>query len=145
MTEVTFHFNVPDKWAYVCRLLRKAGAKGARVTVTGAADAISRMDSQLWALSPTDFLPHCVAGSADAITLAASPIVFCATCDMSPHDEVLLNLGPVVPVGFERFERLIEVVGSEDADRQSSRQRWKFYQDRGYAIRRHDVSAREQA
>ena len=145
MTEVTFHFNVPDKWDYVCRLLRKAGAKGARVTVTGEADAITRLDGQLWALSPTDFVPHCEAGSADANTLAASPIVFCASCDLSPHHEVLLNLGPVVPPGFERFERLIEVVGPADADRQSSRQRWKFYQDRGYAIRRHDLAAREQA
>ena len=36
-----------------------------------------------------------------------------------------------------------EVVGAEDADRQSSRQRWKFYQERGYAIRRHDAAARE--
>jgi DNA polymerase III subunit chi len=143
MTEVTFHFNVPDKWDYVCRLLRKAGTKGARVTVTGEPDAIARLDGQLWALSPTDFVPHCTAGGADAITLAASPIVFCAACDMSPHHEVLLNLGPVVPSGFERFERLIEVVGAEDADRQSSRQRWKFYQERGYAIRRHDAAARE--
>ena len=26
MTEVTFHFNVPEKTAYACRLLRKAWA-----------------------------------------------------------------------------------------------------------------------
>jgi DNA polymerase-3 subunit chi len=145
MTEVAFHFNVPDKWEYVCRLLRKANARGSRVTVTGEPGALELVDGQLWGLSPTDFIPHCAAGSADAGTLAASPIVFCPSCDLSPHHEVLLNLGSVVPPGFERFERLIEVVGAEDNDRQLSRQRWKFYQDRGYAIRRHDVAAREQA
>ena len=34
MTEVAFHFNAPDKLAYVCRLLRKATGSGARVVVT---------------------------------------------------------------------------------------------------------------
>ena len=34
MTEVTFHFNAPDKLGYACRLLRKAVGKGANVIVT---------------------------------------------------------------------------------------------------------------
>ena len=33
MTEVTFHFNVPEKTAYACRLLRKAWAARAPVGV----------------------------------------------------------------------------------------------------------------
>jgi len=144
MTEVAFHFNVPDKWAYVCRLLRKASAKGLRVTVTGEPSTLDHLDGQLWAFSPTDFVPHCAMG-ADSVTLSASPIVFCPSCDLSPHHQVLLNLGQHVPAGFERFERLIEVVGPQDEDRQVSRQRWKFYQDRGYAIQRHDGAGREQA
>ena len=35
MTEVTFHFNAPDKLGHACRLLRKAVASGAKVVVTG--------------------------------------------------------------------------------------------------------------
>ena len=30
MTEVQFHFNVPDRLVYACRLLRKALRSGAR-------------------------------------------------------------------------------------------------------------------
>jgi DNA polymerase III subunit chi len=60
-----------------------------------------------------------------------------------PHQHVLLNLGPAVPAGFERFERLIEVVTMDDEDRQSGRQRWKYYADRGYAIKREDLGAKE--
>ena len=58
---------------------------------------------------------------------------------------MLVNLGAAVPEGFERFERLIEVVTVEDEDRQRARQRWKHYADRGYAITRHDLAAREGA
>ena len=56
------------------------------------------------------------------------------------HTQVLLNLGAQVPEDFERFERLIELVGVDDQDRQVARQRWKHYASRGYAITRHDIA-----
>ena len=48
MTEVSFHFNVPDRAEYTCRLLRKATRQGARVTVTGPGDVLSGLDRALW-------------------------------------------------------------------------------------------------
>ena len=59
MTEVAFHFNAPDRMAYVCRLLRKAVASGARVVVTGMPEALRQLDTALWTFSPVDFVPHC--------------------------------------------------------------------------------------
>ena len=142
MTEVAFHFNALNKWDYSCRLLRKAVGKGSRVAVVGDADALAELDRQLWEFSATDFVPHCFAGCQDAAVLAASPVVLFSTASSFPHHEVLLNLGQNVAAGFERFERLIEVVGMDDADRTQSRQRWKHYKDRGYAITRHDLGVR---
>jgi DNA polymerase III subunit chi len=52
-----------------------------------------------------------------------------------------VNLGDAVPDGFEAFERLIEVVTPDDADRQQARERWKHYAARGYNITRHDLGA----
>jgi len=142
MTEVSFHFNAPDKWSYMCRLLRKAVLRGSRVAVTGEAALLQRLDGDLWTFSAIDFLPHC-SDTAQAGMLAASPVVFCESPGASPHRQVLLNLGPGVPTGFEPFERLIEVVGISDEDRADSRRRWKYYLDRGYAITRHDLAAKE--
>ena len=45
MTEIAFHFNAPDRLAYTCRLLRKAVSAGARLVVTGPAEALDRLDS----------------------------------------------------------------------------------------------------
>jgi DNA polymerase-3 subunit chi len=36
-------------------------------------------------------------------------------------------------------------VTQEDEDRQQARMRWKHYADRGYAIKRHDLAAKEGA
>jgi DNA polymerase-3 subunit chi len=56
---------------------------------------------------------------------------------------VLVNLGQTTPTGFARFERLIEVVGLDQADREPGRERWRFYRDRGYQVTTHDIAALE--
>jgi len=143
MTEVTFHFNAPDKLGYACRLLRKAAAAGARVAVTGEPRLLGELDVALWTFSPLEFVPHCHAEAATPAVLAASPVVLAPSARSAPHQQVLVNLGEPVPDGFERFERLIEVVTQDEDDRQQARRRWKHYADRGYAITRHDLASKE--
>lgn len=142
MTEVAFHFNAPDKLGYACRLLRKAVGSGARVMVTGQSQALRELDTALWTFAPLEFLPHCY-GEATPVALAASPVVLAESVRSAPHQQVLVNLGTAVPDGFERFERLIEVVTQDEQDRQEARRRWKHYADRGYSIERHDLAVKE--
>ena len=103
MTEVTFHFNAPDKWKHVYRLLRKAALQGSRVAVTGDENLLTQLDVGLWTFSAVDFVAHC-ADDSDAGMLAASPVVLCKLPDKSPHPHVLLNLGAGVPPGFNRYQ-----------------------------------------
>jgi DNA polymerase III subunit chi len=75
--------------------------------------------------------------------LQASPVVLADSARGTPHQEVLVNVGGAVPEGFEKFERLNEIVTQDEADRQRARLRWKHYAARGYAIRRYDAVTRE--
>jgi DNA polymerase-3 subunit chi len=143
MTEVTFHFNVPDPLEYVGRLVRRAAGTGARVVVTGDASLLQQLDRALWTTSATDFFPHCHAASAEPHVLQASPVVLADSARGTPHQEVLVNVGGGVPDGFEQFERLNEIVTQDEADRQGARARWKHYASRGYAIRKYDAVTRE--
>lgn len=145
MTEVAFHFNVPDKMGYTCRLLRKAVATGARVVVTADGATLDALDVALWTFSELDFIAHCRLPEASAGVLDRSPVVLADAPQGAPHQQVLLNLGHEVPEGFERFERLIEVVCAEPQDREIGRRRWKHYRDRGYAIEQHDRAGRQDA
>jgi DNA polymerase-3 subunit chi len=140
MTEVAFHFNVPDKLAYSCRLLRKAWGSGARVVVTGEPETLSRLDLMLWTFSPLEFVPHCHVTAAPG-TLVSTSVVLADSLHACPHHEVLVNLGPEIPDGFERFERFIELVTLAPDDRAAARSRWKHYADRGYALKRHDLAS----
>ena len=143
MTEVAFHFNAADKIGHACRLLRKALDNGATVLVTGEPGVLRELDVALWTFAPHEFLPHCHVNASSPAVVAASPILLADSADAAPQRQVLVNLGGPVPEGFERFERLIEVVTGDAQDRQEARQRWKHYADRGYAIVRHDLAPRQ--
>lgn len=142
MTSLAFHFGAPDKLGYACRLLRKAAASGAQVVVVVGADAIAQLDTDLWALTPTEFLPHCVGAAGDSVQ-NRSPLVLVTDASQAPEQRgVLVNLADSVPTGFERFERLIEVVSTDAVDRDQARRRWKYYTEHGYTITRHDLALR---
>ncbi len=142
MTEIAFHFNTPHKLNYACRLLRKAFSSGAKVMVWGKEDLLLTLDKALWELGATDFVAHCNMDAPDYV-LARSPIVLASdvsALNTLPHHEVLLSLGDTLASGFEKFERVIELVSTEDEDRANARKRWKIYQERGYTMKRHDLS-----
>ncbi len=138
MTDVEFHFNAPDKMAYACRLLRKAAAKGSRVAVTADKQFLRDLDRALWTFDATAFVPHCVHDAPPQV-LDASLVVLCDSARFAPRAEVLVNFGGTVPDGFERFERVIEVVSLDEDDKVQARQRYRHYADRGYAIARRDL------
>lgn len=142
MTEVSFHFNVPDRLSYACRLLRKATRQGATVVVAGPSAVLSALDKGLWTFDATEFVPHIrvAPGSATAPRLRETPVWLVEQTSDAMGREVLLNLGPEPPVGFESFARVIEIVTTEDTDRASGRERWKHYASRGYDIQRHEVA-----
>jgi len=138
MTRVDFHFNAPDKLAYGCRVVRKAWRARRPVLVWCDDEArLDAFDRLLWSEPPAEFVPHVRAGDPLA---AQTPILLAHdTVDTDAHD-VLVNLGRLTPPMFARFERLIEIVGTEEDDRAAARERWRFYRDRGYPMTRHDVA-----
>lgn len=140
MTEVAFHFGAPDKLAYVCRLLRKAVGAGAKVVVVANDADLQRLDADLWALSPTDFLPHSLVADGVAAHNPVPVMLASTALQAESSRDVLVNLADAVPDGFADFSRLIEVIGMDDSDRALARQRWKHYTQLGYTIVRHDLA-----
>lgn len=143
MTEISFHFNVPSRTGYACRLLRRAQRQGMALAVAGPVEALAEIDRELWTFSGSDFLAHhWIDRIADVPpSLRAATIWLGVNPIDAPRHEGLLNLGSEAPLAFETFERVFEVVSLEDADRQAARERWKVYARRGYLIKRHEVHA----
>ncbi len=131
MTRIDFHTNVPDKIAYACRLARKAYmAKNKVVLLAGDADQLAALNTALWTISETDFLPHVLAGDALA---GQTPIVLTDSDDAElPHCDILVNLSHRPPAHFSRFARLFEIVSSEQDDAAEGRKRYLYYKQQDY-------------
>jgi DNA polymerase-3 subunit chi len=140
MPSIAFHFNAPHKLAYACRLLRKATASGATLAVWGEEALLGKLDEQLWSFSALDFVPHGRFNHLNDAQRALTPIWLCQTTQEAQGRQILVNLTASLPDSLERFERVIEVVSQDEADKQSARQRWKAYAELGHDIVRHDLN-----
>ena len=56
MTEIAFHFNVPERLAYACRLIRKSQSQGKRLVVLAVEASAQQLDRLLWTFSARDFI-----------------------------------------------------------------------------------------
>lgn len=138
MTQIDFYTHVESRLQTACQLCAKAVAQGARLVVyTPDAERLREIDRLLWTTPSTGFVPHC--RPADRLA-AVTPVILSEGADSLPHDEVLLNLDDALPDFFARFQRLIEIVSIDEQDRERARERFRFYRDRGYEIRTHDLS-----
>jgi DNA polymerase-3 subunit chi len=143
MTDITFHFNVPDRLVYCCRLQRKALRAGTPgVAVSGAAPTLARLDRMLWTFDPQEFLPHLVVRAGEAATprMERTPVWLVEKAEDGVRYPVLLHLGEQPATGFESYARLIEIVSAEPGEREAARSRWKHYAGRGYAPRGHEAA-----
>ncbi|MDL2337335.1 MAG: DNA polymerase III subunit chi [Pseudomonadota bacterium] len=143
MTEVQFHVNVRDRLQYTCRLLRKASRLGVRVAVTGSPATLAELDRALWVFEADEFLPHATVGVSALLSSAQAraPVWLVAQPDRGTPRPVLVNLGADVASGFEAYQRVIEVVSTDDEDREAGRNRWRQYQACGYTPSKHETTA----
>ena len=137
MTSIDFYFNAADKLQVACRLAGKAMAQGKRLLIYAPqADTAQRVDRMLWTWQATGFVPHCAAHDPLA---SETPVLIASAADAHAACDVLLNLAPDTPPAFERYERLLELVGQDEEDRRAARERYRFYRERGFRIADHDL------
>lgn len=138
MAEIKFYFNAPDRLATACSIVAKAVSQGRRVVVHAPEPQVAqRFDHMLWSLQPLSFVPHVAANSPLA---ARTPVVIAQTLDKLPHQDVLLNLDTEPPQGFEGFSTLVEIVSTNEADRQQARARWQAFKQQGHTPVGHDLA-----
>jgi DNA polymerase-3 subunit chi len=133
MTRIDFHTNITDKLGYACRLARKAYSTRAKLVLLAedAAQAAA-LNEALWTLSETDFLPHVMAGDPLA---AETPIIITDSEQAElPHHEMLINLTRRTPDGFARFERVFEIISSDEEDAAAGRKRYVAYKQQAYPL-----------
>lgn len=143
MTRVDFYVLPEDAdenpLATACRLCEKAVATGKRVHVHAPDESVAQaFDRLLWVYKQGGFIGHERLGASASPDLAA--VLISGAEPLPSHRDVMVNLGERVPEFFDRFERVLELVHGDAAARGRSRERFKFYRDRGLAPETHKLS-----
>ena len=129
MQRLDFHFNVVNRLAYACRVVRKARSMNLTVALwcrdSHRLDNFSRL---LWSFEPTGFYPHV---SATDELAAETPIIYHTDETRLPARDVLILLDEQVPDDFmtlfTRFGRVIDIVGAAENERVPARERFMIY------------------
>jgi len=140
MTTIDFYTHVSDRIDVAAKLVAKAHAAHGYVRVLTADLAMTdALDRLLWTVPATGFLPHCRLASALA---GETPVWVDHVVEHQGPAAVLINLQVSPPPFFSRFERLAEIVGTQEEDVVAARDRFRFYRERGYDLRTHRLAER---
>jgi DNA polymerase-3 subunit chi len=132
VTRIDFYRYADDKLNFACRLAARAYDKPSRLVVySDDRGVLAAFDRALWTFQATRFVPHCFVESPAA---GETPVILAASGEVLPHHDVLLNLSSEWPPFFATFERLLEIVATDEDDKAAARRRYAFYRERGYDI-----------
>lgn len=141
MTQVDFYILGQDAphadLDFICRLTEKAYRLGHRIYIHSAnqADA-EQLDEKLWTYDNSSFLPHNLAGEGPN---SPPPIQIGHDREPQGYSDLLINMASPVPVFFSRFRRVAEIVPNIEARKAASREHYRFYRERGYPLRSHQI------
>jgi DNA polymerase III subunit chi len=124
-----------DPLLLVCELVKKAyAAEQPTLILARSAEQAEALDEKLWEFDDDSFIPHQLAGDDDdAITAVVIAPPGVATADRP----LVVNLRDECAPGA--FERVLEVVAADPAEREGSRVRWSEYKRRGFEVNKHDM------
>ena len=143
MSRVDFYVlsdEAPDAiWRCACRLVEKAFDLDHRVYVHVASpEEARRFDELLWTFSDRSFIPHQV-WQDDAPPHEIVKVLIGERPAPPTHREVLVNLSGKLPEEIEAFGRVAELVDTDSERKRLSRERYKVYRERGYALETHNL------
>ncbi|MGH8454143.1 MAG: DNA polymerase III subunit chi [Nevskiales bacterium] len=149
MTKVSFYVLQADapgsngRLGLACRIaekaLRASVGSGQRAYIHCPDEAtLNAMDDLLWTFRQGSFVAHERLNDVRDWNDTA-PVIIGSDEPPQELNAVLINLAQDVPLFFSRFERVAEVI--DDAGRETGRQRYQFYKDRGYPLETHKIGA----
>jgi DNA polymerase-3 subunit chi len=140
MTERVDFYVLPStgskhRWTFACRLAEKAYLRELEVVlVSETPEDAAALDELLWTFNERSFVPHDVCRTGEP---CGAPVKL--TSDLSAVDtaDLLVNLSGRLPVGWERFARIAEIIDSDAELRRRGRDRFKAYRDLRVTVETH--------
>ena len=126
------------RFKLACRIVEKAYRLGHRVYVrTGNSDDTNVLDDLLWTFSQNSFVPHQLSTENDS---QGSPVVIGEHPSTEKGTDVVISVADGPVSDFTSYLRIVEIVGYEDDEKASGRNRFRYYREHGMAPNTHRIA-----
>ncbi len=120
-----------------CRLADKAYGLGHTVYLFTASEArAAALDDLLWTFRQDSFVPH---ERYPLVGEEGSPVLVGTAAPVTVEAQVLINLADALPEGFERYDRVVELVDQHPEVLAQSRERFRQYREQGCVPETHKL------
>ena len=144
MTAVRIDFYVLEADAtdgrlrLACKIIDRAYRNGHTAYLWARDDhETNLLDDLLWTFSQNSFVPHCRNNHNSDLT---TPVHIGHHPPQSGSAEVVVSVADRPVEDYSNFLRIAEVVGFDEAEKQSGRSRFKFYRDQGLELETHRIT-----
>jgi DNA polymerase-3 subunit chi len=144
VTQVDFYILANDsdeaRLRLACRIVDKATEAEQHVFINATSDTeAQKLDELLWTFSQGSFIPHKIVRDGIDVAPIEPVVIGLNRGPLGERWDLMINLGAEVPEFFSRYRRVAEVVDGNETRRAASRDRYRFYRDRGYTLNTHQV------
>lgn len=117
-------------------LAEKALQRGHRIFVLARDESHAQeLHTIFWSFRPDAFLPVSLSHER-----ANSAIVIGYSSPTPEHHDCLINLSMTTDNFASRFKRVVEIVTQQAQHLDAMRNAWRWYQQRGFTLEKHDVT-----
>jgi DNA polymerase III subunit chi len=119
-----------------CRVIEKIYRQGHSLFVRlDTEEESQRFDDLLWTFRQGSFVPH----ESQASPEVDAPVILGFGSEVPGGQDVLLNFGEDLPLGHERYGRIVEVIDQDPSVRGAGRLRYRQYQTAGMELQTHQI------
>ena len=124
-----------DPLLLVCELVKKAfAAEQPTLILARTPEQADALDEKLWEFDDESFIPHQIAGDDDD---AITAVVIAPPGVRTADRPLVVNLRDECAPGV--FDRVLEIIAADSAEREGSRARWTEYKRRGLDVNKFDM------
>jgi len=141
MTRISFYIlkgsEAYDRQVFACRLIEKAYKQGHHIYIhTDNTEQAEQVNQTLWSFRADSFVPHQLM---DGENTEHCPVLIGSNTKPPRLMDLLINLSTEQPDFFSQFERVAEFINDDQQLKIMGRERYRFYQQRGYELTTHKI------
>ena len=128
------------KLKYACRIAQKAFKQGLKVFVqTENSEQCQHLDTMLWTFSQGSFVPHAVVNE-DPENWENFPVQLGSIAPAGEPAHLLISLTADPPNPHTPFNRIVDLITDDPAEKQAGRNRFRYYREQGIEPKTHLIA-----